>query len=212
MTTRHAACSCGQLHLTIEGDPVRISMCHCFECQRRTGAVLSNQARFAREQITLSGAATEWTRTAASGNGLTFRFCPVCGSTVYWTGEGFPGYVAVAIGAFADPTFPAPTIAVWEECRHPWVTCRPTPRPSARRSRGDDVSAQLGYGESSSLMRAVIPPLWRLIGPNLLMLFSQRSELPILDATSSLFLIAGSLLSSILSSWTHAEKPRSRSI
>jgi hypothetical protein len=31
---------------------------------------------------------------------------------VYWTGEGFPGYVAVAIGATADPTFPAPTIAV----------------------------------------------------------------------------------------------------
>ena len=118
MTTRRAACSCGQLHLTIEGEPVRISMCHCFECQRRTGAVLSNQARFAREQITLSGTATEWTRTAASGNGLTFRFCPVCGSTVYWTGEGFPGYVAVAIGAFADPTFPAPVIAVWEECRH----------------------------------------------------------------------------------------------
>jgi hypothetical protein len=49
MTTRRAACSCGQLHLTIEGEPVRISMCHCFECQRRTGAVLSNQARFARE-------------------------------------------------------------------------------------------------------------------------------------------------------------------
>jgi len=43
-------------------------------------------------------------------NALTFRFCPVCGSTVYWTGEGFPGYVAVAIGAFADPAFPAPTI------------------------------------------------------------------------------------------------------
>jgi hypothetical protein len=41
---------------------------------------------------------------------------------VYWTGEGFPGYVAVAIGAFGDPAFPAPTIAVWEECRHPWVT------------------------------------------------------------------------------------------
>ena len=26
--TRHAACSCGQLHLTIEGEPSRISMCH----------------------------------------------------------------------------------------------------------------------------------------------------------------------------------------
>jgi hypothetical protein len=36
--TRHAACNCGQLHLTIEGEPSRIAMCHCLECQRRTGA------------------------------------------------------------------------------------------------------------------------------------------------------------------------------
>jgi hypothetical protein len=50
---------------------------------------------------------------------VTVRFCPLCRFTVYWTGEGFPGYVAVAIGAFADPTFPAPTIPVWEACRHP---------------------------------------------------------------------------------------------
>jgi hypothetical protein len=48
-------------------------MCHCFECQRRTGAVLSNQARFARERITFAGTATEWTRTAASGNAVTAR-------------------------------------------------------------------------------------------------------------------------------------------
>jgi hypothetical protein len=74
-----------------------------------------------REQITFAGQSTAWTRSAESGNRLTFHFCTVCGSTVYWTGEGFPGFVAVAIGTFADPAFPAPTIAVWEECRHPWV-------------------------------------------------------------------------------------------
>jgi hypothetical protein len=27
------------------------------------------------------------------------HFCPTCGSTVYWEGGGFPGYVAVAIGS-----------------------------------------------------------------------------------------------------------------
>jgi len=58
MTTRHAACSCGQLHLTIEGEAARISMCHCLACQRRTGAVISNQARFRREQVTFAGKAT----------------------------------------------------------------------------------------------------------------------------------------------------------
>ena len=51
-------------------------MCHCLECQRRTGAVISNQARFRREQVTFAGKATAWMRTAESGNGLTFHFCP----------------------------------------------------------------------------------------------------------------------------------------
>jgi hypothetical protein len=139
MTTRRAACSCGQLHLTIEGEPLRISMCHCLECQRRTGAVISNQARFRRDQVTLAGRATTWVRTAESGNALTFHFCPTCGSTVYWEGEGFPGYVAVAIGNFADPNFPAPSIAVWEESRHPWVSLRLPRRPNAWRSRGDQT-------------------------------------------------------------------------
>ncbi|MGA8824520.1 MAG: GFA family protein, partial [Pseudolabrys sp.] len=91
MTTRRAACSCGQLHLTIEGEPLRISMCSCLACQRRTGAVISNQARFRREQVTFAGKATTWTRTAESGHALTFHFCPMCGSTVYWENTGFPG-------------------------------------------------------------------------------------------------------------------------
>ena len=122
MTSRRTACSCGQLHLTIEGDPSRISMCHCLACQRRTGAVLSNQARFQREQVGIAGKSTSWSRTADSGHALTFHFCPTCGSTLYWTSESFPGMVVVAIGNFADPDFPAPTVAVWEESRHDWVS------------------------------------------------------------------------------------------
>jgi hypothetical protein len=91
--------------------------------------VISNQARFRREQITFAGKSTAWTRTAGSGNGLIFHFCATCGSTVYWEGQGFPGYVAVAIGTFADPNFPAPTISVWEVTRHHWVTLPPDTPP-----------------------------------------------------------------------------------
>jgi hypothetical protein len=63
-------------------------MCHCLECQRRTGGVISNQARFRREQVSFAGKATAWMRMAESGNALTFHFCPICGSTVYWESEG----------------------------------------------------------------------------------------------------------------------------
>ena len=136
MTTRHAACSCGQLHLTIEGEPARVSMCHCLECQRRTGAVISNQARFPRGQVTVAGRSATWTRRAESGNLLTFHFCPTCGSTVYWEGEGFPAYLAVAIGNFADPNFPPPSVAVWEEQRHPWVELPPGTPPKHAAMQG----------------------------------------------------------------------------
>jgi hypothetical protein len=91
--------------------------------------VISNQARFHREQVMFAGRDMTWARTAESGNVLTFHFCPTCGSTVYWESEGFPGYVAVAIGNFADPNFPRPTIAVWEESRHPWVSFPPDTPP-----------------------------------------------------------------------------------
>jgi hypothetical protein len=121
MVTRHASCNCGQLDVACEGDPIRISMCHCLECQRRTGAVLSNQARFNRSQITVEGRSTRYVRTADSGNAVAFRFCPVCGSTVYWELEGFPDVIAVAVGAFADAAFPAPQISVYERSKPPWV-------------------------------------------------------------------------------------------
>ena len=140
MTIRHCACSCGQLHLAIEGESVRISMCHCLECPRRTGAVISNQARYWREQITFAGKATTWERTAESGNGLTFYFCPTCGSTVYWENKGFPGYVAVAIGNLAGANFPAPAIGVWEDRATPGSLCRPTLLPNAWRSKDDKTT------------------------------------------------------------------------
>ena len=48
-----------------------------------------------------------------------FFFCPRCGATVYfWAG---PEHIAVLVGAFADPNFPAPRVSVWEDCMHPWV-------------------------------------------------------------------------------------------
>ena len=141
MTTRRAACSCGQLHLTIEGEPSRISMCHCLACQRRTGAVISNQARFRREQVTFAGKATAWMRTAESGNALTFHFCPTCGSTVYWENEGFPGTSPLPSATSPTRISPRRPSRCGRSHATPGSPCRPTRRPSAWRSRGDRHSA-----------------------------------------------------------------------
>src|SRR5215203_562545 len=103
MPSRDAACNCGQLRLTAEGDPVRISMCHCLACQRRTGSAFSMQARFPTDRVRIQGRYTEYVRASdEDGEERRFRFCPDCGATVFYTTGGAPDLVAVAIGAFAD--------------------------------------------------------------------------------------------------------------
>jgi hypothetical protein len=122
MTDREAACACGQLRVTCRGQPVRVSMCHCLACQRRSGSVFAVQAWYPREQIQpVQGAAKQYTRRADSGRRVTFNFCPECGGTVFWSAEQRPDLVAVAAGAFADPAFEKPRHSVWERRRHPWT-------------------------------------------------------------------------------------------
>ena len=122
---RRASCSCGQLVLACEGEPVQISMCHCLACQRRTGSVFGVQARFPREAVTIAGRASEFVRIADDGGSVTSYFCPSCGSTVYWTLQVVPGFFGVAVGAFADPGFPEPKFSVYESRRHAWVGIPP---------------------------------------------------------------------------------------
>jgi hypothetical protein len=121
MTTRTASCSCGLLQVVCEGDPVRISICHCLACQRRTGSVFGAQARFPRDKVRITGESTEYVRVGDSGSRVFFHFCPTCGATVYWELEGLPGFVAVPVGAFADPSFAPPQVSVYGARRHPWV-------------------------------------------------------------------------------------------
>ena len=96
-------------------------MCHCRECQKRTGSVFGVQARWRAEQVRIEGRASQFVRTGDSGGVATMHFCPSCGSTVHWAMDGQPDVVAVAVGAFADPSFPGPTVSVYEARKHAWV-------------------------------------------------------------------------------------------
>jgi hypothetical protein len=119
--TRQAACSCGQLRLEVDGDPVRVSVCHCLACQRRTGNVFGTQSRFVEENVRIEGRHTDYTRISDDGEARTFSFCPECGATVFFRLEGAPGFIAVPVGAFADPGFPPPVRSIYDSRRHSWV-------------------------------------------------------------------------------------------
>ena len=119
---REAGCACGQLKLRLKGEPQMISSCHCLACQRRTGSLFGVQAFFKSEQIvSVDGEHRIYTRTADSGRPVVHRFCPQCGSTLYWERSNLPGMITVAVGSFADPRFPPPVRTVWTESKHGWL-------------------------------------------------------------------------------------------
>lgn len=80
------------------------------------------QARFPRDRVKVSGASTAFARTGDSGGTATFHFCPKCAAIVYYELDGMPDMIAVPVGAFADASFPAPEVAVYEARQYPWVT------------------------------------------------------------------------------------------
>lgn len=121
MTVRAARCHCGALQLACDGEPRRVSMCHCLDCQRRTGSAFSVAAFYERGRVQATGETRIFTRDSASGFPVTFHSCPTCGSNVFWEPTRMPELIGVALGAFADPDFQPPEQSVWTKDKHPWV-------------------------------------------------------------------------------------------
>lgn len=124
MATRTASCSCGQLRIDVTGESNGVGICHCLACQRRTGSVFATLASFSAPYL-VSGRSTAYAHTGDAGGKYVFHFCPVCGATLYHTEDGVQDEVQVAVGAFADPGFPAPQDSVYGCRRHAWVTLPP---------------------------------------------------------------------------------------
>jgi hypothetical protein len=126
MTTRTASCRCGQLKAIATGDPVRVSVCHCLDCKKRSGSAFAVQARWPKAQVAIEGVSKTFVKVADSGNRGFFHFCPECGCDVYYEIDGkfddkFNGLIAIPLGAFEDPYFASPRFSVWEKRKHDWV-------------------------------------------------------------------------------------------
>jgi hypothetical protein len=71
--------------------------------------------------VTITGKSTEFVRTGDEGTKASFNFCPHCGATVFYFAVGSQDTIGIPVGAFADPSFPGPSVSVYEERMHSWV-------------------------------------------------------------------------------------------
>jgi hypothetical protein len=118
----HGTCQCDAIAYEAEIDPERVTVCHCVDCQKFSGAPfrLSAPAR-AEDLKVLRGAPKVYVKTAESGNRRAQGFCGDCGSAIYSAdAEGAKVYM-LRVGAMAERNALPPRRQIWCEAALDWA-------------------------------------------------------------------------------------------
>ncbi len=124
-----ASCNCGKVTASTSVEPVRVSVCHCRACQRRTGSAFGVQARFNQSDVSITGSLKQYVRTSDEGNSVVFNFCPDCGATLYFKLEGLPKVIVIPAGNFANDEAQVeipwqPSVSIYEARSCDWLTLK----------------------------------------------------------------------------------------
>jgi hypothetical protein len=114
---------CGAHRYRVKGEPMRVSVCHCTFCQRRTGSVCGIAVFFAEENTEIRGddLATYEHTSAESNLKIRLQFCRRCGTTVSAKLERFPNGRVIFGGTFDDPNWFKIERHIWTRSAQRWM-------------------------------------------------------------------------------------------
>ena len=103
-------CLCGAIHYELAGNPNSVSVCHCTDCQRSSGAPMIVWAEFPESAVRV----TKGTPKTINSSGAAMRsFCPECGSGLFYrNAEILPGVVEVRSSTLDNPEALPPTVQI----------------------------------------------------------------------------------------------------
>jgi hypothetical protein len=110
MAEQHeGGCVCGAVRYVAQGDPSRVTVCHCTWCQRRTGSAFGVEVVYPQDAVIVAGATQTYRHISdESGRWLDQHFCGRCGTSIGISLEAVPGIRTIAAGTFDDPSWLEP--------------------------------------------------------------------------------------------------------
>jgi hypothetical protein len=98
---RHTgSCLCGAVAYEVEGPLREVIGCHCTQCRKQTGHYMAATAAKLDKFRIAKDEGLRWYRSSDSAQR---GFCQICGSTLFWQGNG-RDYVAIAAGTVDGET------------------------------------------------------------------------------------------------------------
>lgn len=114
-------CRCGAVRYRATAAPVQPRVCWCRDCQYFGAGSGTVNVVFPKSSLTLSGTVSSYTSTAASGNIMHRRFCPVCGTPLLSEAEARPHLVIVRAGSLDDFNRVTPSMTIWTASAPVWA-------------------------------------------------------------------------------------------
>lgn len=127
-------CMCGAVRYEAAEEPFNVTLCHCVDCRRASGAP-------ALAWFSVRRAALRWTRGSptrnASSPGVERLFCSQCGTQLTWHGADASGEIDVTLCSLDDPDAIAPADHTFASQQVRWLHLADTlPRYTRTRSEG----------------------------------------------------------------------------
>ena len=103
-------CLCGQVRLSVHGEPLRVGICHCADCRQESGSAFTFYAIWPADQFEHTGETADFCGRS---------FCPSCGSRLFSVDET---EAEIKLGIVSEvPTALVPSYELWIKRREPWL-------------------------------------------------------------------------------------------
>ena len=110
MTMHLGKCLCGQVQISVRGEPVRVGICHCTDCRKESGSAFTFYGIWPAEQFEHVGEVSEF-------HGR--HFCSRCGSRIF---SADAQEAEIKLGILSEaPTLLKPSYELWVKRRESWL-------------------------------------------------------------------------------------------
>ena len=118
--TYSGGCQCGQVRYLLDGEIIRLNVCHCRDCQKQSGSAFGMSLIVPDETFRLtSGRLQTFETMAESGRTKTCAFCGGCGVRIY---NATSVLKSIKPGTLDDVSWLRPDAHYWTKRRQQWTS------------------------------------------------------------------------------------------
>lgn len=115
----HGGCQCGHVRYAIHQPPLRLTVCHCLDCQKQSASAFGMSLAIDPASFELlQGTLRRFEVVCDSGRIKTCTFCPECGVRIYHETDNGR---SVKAGTLDERSGLVPSAHYWTARKQPWV-------------------------------------------------------------------------------------------